>query len=120
MKTTQWQRQNITFSDWPKVMNVSKTRPFDLECQKDSATVYIEVKGTQTPGESVILTSGEVDFARKNKDRMALFIMRSIKLTTDASGEPVCSGGEPLITQPWDVDAGVLDPIAYFYKMPNP
>jgi len=101
-----------------KVIDFYKTRPFDLECEKESVTVYVEVKGTQTQGESVILTSGEVEFARKNRDHMALFIMRSIQLNTSANGKPICSGGEPLITQPWDVNAGTLDPIAYFYKLP--
>lgn len=99
------------------VNNVSPFMPYDLECRKDSEVLYVEVKGTQTIGERIILTSGEAEYARKNQDRMALFIMRSIRLSAnDAKEELVASGGEPYVKCPWNVDEGVLDPIAYFYR----
>ncbi len=101
-----------------EVNDVSPNMPYDLECRKDSEVLYVEVKGTQTMGERIILTSGEVEYARKNKDRMVLFIMRSIKLSANnAKRELAASGGEPYLKRAWNVDEGVLDPITYFYKL---
>ena len=39
-------------------------KPYDLDCSCDGSQVYVEVKGTQTSGEEVLLTPGEVRFAR--------------------------------------------------------
>ena len=40
--------------------------PYDLRCTKKNEGLYVEVKGTQTNGKGIILTSGEVRFARRN------------------------------------------------------
>lgn len=57
-----------------KVENHSKNHPYDLKCSGSKATLYVEVKGTQTNGKGIILTHGEVEFARLHSDHMALFI----------------------------------------------
>ncbi len=39
-------------------------KPFDLLCIRDSETLFVEVKGTQSNGEAVFLTRNEVQWAR--------------------------------------------------------
>jgi hypothetical protein len=90
-----------------------KDHPYDLGCTKKNEKLFVEVKGTQTNGESIILTSGEVEFARRQKGQMALFVLHSIKVSAD--GE-VLSNGEKTVILPWDVDEGRLKPISYWYE----
>ena len=90
--------------------------PYDLRCTKKNERLYVEVKGTQTNGKGIILTSGEVRFARRNKERMALFVLHSIKVS---AGAKVLSNGEKNVILPWDVDQGCLKPISYLYELPS-
>jgi hypothetical protein len=94
----------------------SKGRPYDLRCTGKKGLLYVEVKGTQTNGEEVFLTSGEVQFARCHKGQMALFLVRSIKVSED--GKILTNGQEDLIL-PWDVDQGFLKPVSYKYEVPK-
>lgn len=90
-----------------------KDHPYDLRCTKKGEKIYVEVKGTQTNGESIILTAGEVEFARRQKGQMALFVLHSIKVSAD--GE-VLSNGEKTVVLPWDIDQGRLKAISYWYE----
>jgi hypothetical protein len=92
-----------------------KDHPYDLRCTKKKEKLYVEVKGTQSNGESIILTSGEVEFARRQNGQMALFVLHAIKVSPD--GE-VLSNGEKTVILPWDVDQGCLKPISYWYEAP--
>ncbi len=96
------------------VEDCSTTRPFDLSCTKGKLRKYVEVKGTQGTGESIFLTSGEVDFARKNKKQMILFIVHSI----NASNGNSLRNGVDQILSPWDVDKGTLKSKMFQYKLP--
>src|SRR5262249_29632608 len=49
-------------------------KPYDLHCTRGHEVLYVEVKGTTTNGEEVLLTPNEVDFARQNAARMVLFV----------------------------------------------
>lgn len=57
-------------SDGYEVEDHSKNRPYDLCCKRKKELLYVEVKGTQTKGEEIILTSGEVDFARRHREQI--------------------------------------------------
>jgi len=92
----------------------SKNHSYDLFCKRKKELLYVEVKGTQTNGEGIILTSGEVDYARRNKNQMALFVVHSIKVSDK---KKPTNGTERLIA-PWDVDQGSLKPMSYKYKLP--
>jgi hypothetical protein len=76
--------------------------------------LYVEVKGTVTRGDCIILTSGEVKFARSHKGEMRLFILHSIQVSDDGK----LSNGKPKVSVPWDVDKGKLKPMAFNYKVP--
>ncbi|MDX6270298.1 MAG: hypothetical protein QOD28_1521 [Acidobacteriota bacterium] len=98
------------------VEDTSMNNPFDLFCIKGTDELFVEVKGTQTRGETVILTKNEVGFARKNRERMALFILHSVLITSEHGIQ--ISDGEFNIFHPWDVDQGTLIATQYLYT-PN-
>ncbi len=96
-----------------KVVDVSARRPYDLECVKGKSKLYVEVKGTQSKGESVFLTAGEVKFAIKHASSMALFILHTVQV--DSSGN--ASGGVREIQVPWIVNDEDLAALSYKYQV---
>jgi hypothetical protein len=88
-------------------------KPYDLRCTKDNEELFVEVKGTQTPGATVLLTKNEVDFARRYRRHMALFILHSARVI---KGECLSvSGGISRVLPPWDIDRGLLVPTECMY-----
>jgi hypothetical protein len=100
------------------VTDHSKGHPYDLVCRRGNEVLYIEVKGTRSSGEEIILTIGEVEFARTHKGQMALFIVHSI-LVSGEGGAFVLSEGQENMLLPWDVDKGSLKPMAFMYAVPS-
>lgn len=98
------------------VEDCSKDHPYDLKCVRENETLYVEVKGTQTNGKGVILTSGEVEFARRHKSQMALFVLHSISVSKD---QTKLSNGVQLVIHPWVVEHGALNPLSYKYDVPE-
>lgn len=97
------------------VDDFSKQRPYDLLCTKARGEMYVEVKGTQGPGDQIILSRGEIEHARKYERRTALYVLHSIKV----DGKGNASGGKRVILKPWDVDKGTLTPMTYSYRLPR-
>ena len=52
-----------------EVHDEHKKNPYDLRCVKAESTLFVEVKGTKSQGHSVLVTVGEVEFARTHPDR---------------------------------------------------
>lgn len=94
---------------WPIVLDVSATEPFDLHCLRGSLELRVEVKGTASTGDSVLLTRNEVSHAQQHADRVALFVVSHIKV--DSAG--VATGGQVSRFEPWQIEASQLNPIAY-------
>lgn len=94
---------------WPEVLDVSANQPYDLLCRNGDRELRVEVKGTTSPGLSVLLTRNEVRHAQANTARVALFVVSEIK---SASSGP-CSGGNTRILEPWDIRRSELDPVAF-------
>ena len=97
---------------------VERGKPFDLECRRAGKTVYVEVKGTQTTGDEVILTPNEVKFARQFPTTMALFVLHSVKVETSGKSARA-SGGKRKIVWPWRLERRALRAITYWYKVPS-
>lgn len=95
-----------------------KGKPYDLLCTRPGRTLYVEVKGTTTRGEKVILTKNEVAFAREHGPDMVLYIRSDVELT-GRKGNPSASGGAARIIRPWDVDKGTLEASQYEYEPPE-
>jgi hypothetical protein len=97
-----------------------KGKPYDLHCRHSTGTqIFVEVKGTQTLGDEVLLTRNEVKFARQNKTEMALFIVHGVMVDKEAD-PPRASGGTTRLCEPWDIGCGELEPLGYSFKLPKP
>jgi hypothetical protein len=100
------------------VADVSSTHPYDLLCRRGSELLHVEAKGTTGDGTSIILTRNEVEHARQNNGQAALIVVSGIRVSI-TSGEWTAEGGTIKVYLPWDVDAGVLTPIAYNCTLPS-
>jgi len=99
------------------VKDTSAHKPYDLVASKDEEFLYVEVKGTTTVGEQVILTKNEVRHAQEHRDQMVLFILHDI-VVKDGEDGPVASGGMRRVLWTWDVDEGDLTALSFTYKLP--
>lgn len=98
------------------VKDVSKKRSFDLLCHRDGQEMHVEVKGTMSPGTSILLTPNEVRDARAGKTHL-LFVLAEITLVYGESGEIQPSGGKLVILDPWKLDEANLKPLAFEYVL---
>ncbi|MFA5823848.1 MAG: DUF3883 domain-containing protein [Thermodesulfovibrionales bacterium] len=95
------------------VTNVGGAKSYDLDCFKDGDTLRVEVKGTQTTGDSIILTPNEVRNAKIHKT--ALYVLHSIKVDMVLKTYRL-SGGEEKVINPWKItEQGNLKPLSYMY-----
>jgi hypothetical protein len=102
-------------ADGYTVDDVHANQPVDLIVRRDSEVLRVEVKGTQTTGEEVLLTPNEVRYAQVHKLEMMLFILRDVAVHDDGNGTVTVEGGTVSL-QNWDIDTGVLTPLAYKYR----
>jgi Protein NO VEIN, C-terminal/EVE domain len=93
-----------------------KGKPYDLCCTKQSSVLYVEVKGTQTEGTEILLTPNEVEFAKKHRGEMALFLVYNIEVSKK-DGEIITSGGSTHIDLDWFIDHARLSPLGYSYSL---
>lgn len=99
-----------------KLRDTSKNKPYDFIAQQGDTTLYIEVKGTTTSGQEVILTANEVGHHLANHPNTCLAIVRNIILLRDAE-EPSCTGGELKVFLDWKPELQDLKPLAYSYSV---
>ena len=90
--------------------DTSANRPYDYKCKKDGKHYFVEVKGTQGPGASVILTRNEVDHWKKHQNESIAVIVHGVKL--NHAGESLgASGGTARVCFPWKLEQ--VEPIQY-------
>ncbi|MEZ6164915.1 MAG: DUF3883 domain-containing protein [Phycisphaerales bacterium] len=107
------QRATIHFQSQGFIVeDVSSRKPYDLLCTRLNEEVYVEVKGTRGAGDRIILTSGEVRFAKENADSMVLFVVSGIEMD---DGE--AQGGRDKIVKPWQIDDESLEPMSLWYVL---
>lgn len=115
--------EHFTELGWTTIERVGYFRPYDLECKNEAGEIlHVEVKGTQSRGEKVELTDGEVrhnrDAADCPADYHAFYEVTRIKVSPE--GE-ITSSGEEEVTciLPWTIDEEHdLAPIKYTYTVP--
>lgn len=99
-----------------RVHDVGAVESYDLDAVRGTEHLYVEVKGTTSRGEEVILTKNEVDLMGKNHPDTMLIVVGNIDL--DRSGStPRASGGDLRATHPWLIDPADLSPISYRYRV---
>lgn len=99
--------------------DVSMTQSYDLFCvHHDGRQLRVEVKGTTSHGQQVLLTRNEVLHARQHFPHVALYVHAEIRIV-HASPIPICMGGHPIILESWHPDEEALMPLAYTYVLPE-
>jgi hypothetical protein len=63
-----------------KVTDTSKNHPYDYLLEKDGKESFAEVKGTQSEGNKIILSQGEINFAKEHPGKWNLFIWHNIHI----------------------------------------
>lgn len=101
-------------SEGYKIDNVSANSPYDLLIKKDGVSRFVEVKGMQAEGKTIILTKNEVELSRTAGDNMELFIIHSIKMNKKSVKK---DSGIVVIIKPWKMKKDNLTPISYTYKL---
>jgi hypothetical protein len=95
------------------VTDVSAKRSYDLRCTRGSERLHVEVKGTTSNGDAVLLTRNEVEHARGAFPHVALFVVANIRVSGDP---PRATGGRVQRKEPWDIAQGQLTPLAFEYR----
>ena len=99
--------------------NVTDTRfgnPYDAVATRGDQVLFREAKGTETSGQSVIVTRGEVEHARAHPGQCVLGVLSEIIF--DAKGDVEPKSGVFRVL-PWDPDTGELIPAGYQWQLPT-
>jgi hypothetical protein len=100
-----------------RVRDVSSTKPYDFECTRGLERMIVEVKGTTSTGEQIVVTRNEVAAHRARHPNNALIIVHSIDLQRLLSENPKADGGTLLMISPWEVREDQLRPLAFQYTV---
>lgn len=90
--------------------------PFDATAERDGQILYLEAKGTNSPGVTVTLTRGEVEHARANPGEWIVGIWSGIRFLDDGEVDPQ-SGRFVVMEATPDDDA--LEIIDYRWRVPS-
>jgi hypothetical protein len=111
--------EDMYVSDGWKMDNTSDTQPFDFLGTRGNEQRFIEVKGTSGPGETVVLTHGEVAHAKQHSAETVLVVVAGIVLT-EAEGAWHAEGGRVSVhLHPWSPEPDRLFATEYRYSVPS-
>jgi len=99
------------------LLDTSLTRPYDFWAQRGDEERFIEVKGTTGKGRSVILTHGEVKYARNNQGKSALVVVSEIELVREAGVKSALGGRITTLADPWIINEANLNATQYRYDV---
>jgi hypothetical protein len=97
------------------IKDVGKNRSYDIAAKLDGKDFYIEVKGTISLGEKVVLTKNEVLLHQQEHPNNALIVVSQIDL--DRSEPPSAKGGKVLFISPWEIKNSDLEALGYDYRI---
>lgn len=106
--------QHFTRLGW-RVVDTHLTSPFDARASRGTEVRYLEAKGTTSQARAVLVTRGEVDWARAHQGQCVMGIVRDITFTSAGAIDPN-SGTLRLVN--WDPDQGELRAIQYEWEPP--
>lgn len=81
------------------VTDVRFEGPYDAIAHRDGHTRYLEAKGTQSTGESVIVTAAEVAHARRHPGQCVIGVLSNLRFTDDGALD---GSGAEFILHPWN------------------
>ena len=97
------------------IKDVGKNHSYDIAAKLSGIDFYIEVKGTISLGEKVVLTKNEVLLHRQEHPNNALIVVSQIEL--DRNEPPSASGGNVLFISPWQILDSDLEALGYDYSI---
>jgi hypothetical protein len=95
-----------------EVEDVHKHASYDLRCIRAQVVLYVEVKGTRTRGDAVLLTPNEVALAREQYPHTALLVVSGIEVANEET-MPIASGGKTRVIHPWRPTDRDLTPLGF-------
>ena len=98
---------------------VGDSESYDIKARHGDEVVHIEVKGTTSLGQEVVLTANEVEFHKATYPHNALIVVHSILLKTSDDSAPIASGGVLHVHRPWQIADDSLKPVSYRYSVPK-
>jgi len=110
-------RAELETREYGNFDNTSKRKSYDYTCSKNGSQYYVEVKGTQTKGDAVILTKNEVEHANNNPGNSIMVIVHDINVKD--SVPPIAEGGEAIVLEHWKVEQEDLIALQYQWKVPG-
>ena len=97
------------------IKDVGKSHSYDIAAKLNGIDYYIEVKGTISLGERVVLTKNEVLLHKQEHPNNALIVVSEINL--DRSEPPSVKGGKVLFISPWKINESDLEALGYDYRI---
>lgn len=99
--------------------DVSATESYDLLATDTNGQEYVvEVKGTTSGPNEVVLTTNEVRVNQARYPHTFLIVVHGVRLDRSLS-PPTASGGDLLVVHPWKIDNQGLTPLSYRYQVPT-
>ena len=94
-------------------------KPFDLLlCVRSADVIHVEVKGSRSMLNAVILTVNEVKHARIQSWRSDLFIVEGICIDVGSDAKPIARAGSARVLKNWDPKEVDLSPSRFSYSLP--
>lgn len=115
LRAMQLAKDHLESLQW-RVRDVSATSPYDFVCKRGSEKLIVEVKGTTSTGEQIILTKNEVFAHLALHPNNALIVVHSIDLKS-TSGKPKAEGGKLFMLSPWQIRESQLRPLTFQYTV---
>jgi hypothetical protein len=95
--------------------NTAKFKPYDYTCERADKSFFVEVKGTQTSGKTLVLTNGEFRHANKYPESCLLVLVHSVRVSGKIKVK--VSGGSIEVRAPWKLRSEDLTPIQYIWTV---
>lgn len=93
--------------------DVHSTASCDFICVgEDGKEISVEVKGTTSHGEAILITRAELELHKRMHPDNALVVVHSIELDGTGS-QPVATGGQVRFAHPWSIIDSAVVPLAY-------
>lgn len=106
--------EHLTSNGWT-VRDVGATHSYDIDATRPGEHLYVEVKGTTSAGDDIILTRREVELMTEKHPHTMLAVVHGIQLDRTAD-TPQAVGGTLDIYFPWKITPDRLIPISYQYR----
>lgn len=99
-----------------QVEDTRTTKPFDAIATKGSVTFYLEAKGTESAGDSVLVTRGEVEHAHAHPGQCVIGIWSKMHFD-DRTGDVVGNAGDSRVLW-FEPDVNDLKVVTYQWAPP--